>query len=71
MFQVDCIIFCLFLKVDVEIYGDLMQVYFPKDNDISNDEDSEEAKSKDAIKINDGGKENGKKVQSKGKEWDT
>jgi hypothetical protein len=29
LFQIDRVIFCVFLKGDVKIYENLMQVYFP------------------------------------------
>ncbi len=38
LFQVERIIFCLFLPVDIAIYEDLMQYYFPGDSDTTSEE---------------------------------
>ena len=36
LLQIDLIIFCLFVKDDVKIYENLMQVYFPAEDMHSN-----------------------------------
>ena len=45
LFQTDRVIFCLFLPVDVDVYSQLMQSYFPVTNDES-EENGDEAKTK-------------------------
>ena len=44
-FQIERIIFCLFLPVDVDIYEELFQTYFPVENDeLERDEPEAEEK---------------------------
>ena len=43
IFQVDRIIFCLFLPVDIAIYEELMQYYFPGDLNTATEEVKDES----------------------------